>query len=763
MALLRTHAQDEPPKDLGPPAPGKRWFKTRRVENGFEVDAWVQIDDIEGLAWPARSELRVLNRDHARLDGPDKVSGKARYAADVRLEGMLFGRILTSPHGSALVTLDLAPALAIDGVEAAISLLARDVFEGSVRFLGQPVAAVAARTPELADDALRAIVATYRVQPSALSYDAAVRPDAPKVRERGNVSEDRQDGDREKAEAALGRCDFVAEGRFDLPVQHHVCLETHGVTVDYRGGDEATVWASTQGTFTLGEDAARALGLPANAVRVRVENMGGGFGSKFGLGSEGLAACRLAKQAGRPVHLLLARGDEFVMGGNRSGARQTLRGGATSDGRFKALVADVAKLGGTGSGSNAGQPYIYDVEERYLGMVSVRTNTDSSRAMRAPGHPQASFAIESIVDDLAYGIGMDPVEFRKKNLRDEAFHRQLDRAAAEIGWNEHPHRTVPGDARRALAATDEADEKLVGIGFAVARWWGGGGLGCETEVRIERDGSVQVALGTQDLGTGTRTYMAGIVAEVLGLELAGVDVRIGDSRLGKATASGGSTTTGSVSPSVLIAARKAADELAGAVARASGAAPSAVSFSRGEVRVEGGESLSWKRACGLLPSAGLAVTGTWHPDLQGGGVHGANAAKVEVDVATGRVRVLDFVAVHDCGLPLNRLALRSQINGGIIQALSYGLLEERVIDDVLGVALTSNLIDYKIAAAAEIPPMQAIIDDGDERTVPIGMSEAAVIPGHAAIANAIRNACGVRLSSTPFTPDKILDALHGRS
>ena len=736
-----------------PPAqgatPGKKKIKVTRVENGIDFEEEIEVDDVGGLAWPPPEEVELLGGDLKRVDAPLKVTGRARYAHDVRLPGMLWARVLACPLPAAKVELDLEPARAVPGVVAAIAL---EVPGGATRWLGQPVAAVAARTPEAAEDGLRAIRARFDKQPFAVDHAQATAEGAPKITRDGAIGKENQSGDAAAAEKALEGAAVRVEATYVLPVQHHACLETHGVVVDLRG-DEATVYASSQDTSSLPGEAAKALGLPQSKVTAIVEHMGGGFGSKFGLGLEGLAACLLAKETGQPVHLLYTRPAEFLAAGNRSGSVQRMRGGASSDGKLLALVAEVDKLGGIARGSFPdSRPYVYAFAAHSIRSRPVHTNTDGSRAMRAPGHPQASFGIESLVDELAYALGRDPLEVRIANLADPVYERQLRRVAREIGWDAHPNKTAPAEL---------ADGYGVGIGFAVATWGGGGRPGNEVTVTIEPDGSVVALSGSQDLGTGTRTYLAAIVAEELGLPLEAVAARLGDSRLGSATGSGGSTTTASLAPAVLDAARNARLALAARVGPELGIAPEKLRFAGGRVSDSGdpSRSFAWKQACAALGRERVTARGSFQDALASSGVHGAQAAKVRVDTLTGRVEVLEMVGLHDCGMPLNQLALRSQIQGGMVQALSYGLLEERVIDPVLGLALNANLEDYKIAGSLEIPKMRAIVDDGDQRRAVIGMSEAAIIPGHSAIANAVYNACGARVRSLPLTADKVLAAL----
>jgi xanthine dehydrogenase YagR molybdenum-binding subunit len=476
--------------------------------------------------------------------------------------------------------------------------------------------------------------------------------------------------------------------------------------------------------------------------------MGGGFGSKFGIGTEGMLACRLAKQTNAPVKLMLTRYDEFVMSGNRSGSWQKFKAGVKKDGKLVALHAQQYRLGGLGPGSLQGQPYIYRNGESYRELYALHTNEDSSIAMRAPGHPQASFAMESLMDELAYKIKMDPVAFRKMNLKDEAYHRQLDRAAKEIGWS-----------RRNPVAGGNPGPLKRGMGCAVGTWGGGGNDQCKVDVAVARDGSVVVSVGAQDLGTGVRTYTRAIVAEELGLQMLDVKEEIGNSKLGSSTASGGSVTSASLAPSVKDAAYKARILVAEKIAPLLGnPKPEEIIFANRAVSANN-KTLNWQQACAALPAAGITSHGTWRSELQARGVHGVCFAEVEVDVETGFVRPIKMVHVQDGGLPLNRLTMESQINGGMIQALGMALYEGRVIDAHLGMQLNPGLGDYKIPGSLEMPELLPLIDDDDKREVVIGIAEPAVIPALGAVVNAVFNASGARVRELPITPDKILMSL----
>ena len=379
--------------------------------------------------------------------------------------------------------------------------------------------------------------------------------------------------------------------------------------------------------------------------------------------------------------------------------------------------------------------------------------------MRGPGHPQTSFAMESIVDDLAAKIDMDPIEFRKKNMGDPFYHRQLDTAAKELGWDRRPRTPGGGTAYGPYKSLKR------GMGCGCATWGGGGHPECQVDVFIKQDGSTAVQVGTQDLGTGSRTYTAGIVAEELGLPVSAIETRIGNSKYGQANASGGSTTTASLAPAVKVAALNAKTQLLASVAPMLGVKPEELTARDGKISVTADpkKALTFKQACATLGSAGISARGEWSNALAGNGVHGVQMAEVEVDIDTGHVRVLKMVGVQDCGLALNRRAVQSQLNGGMIQGLGYALLEEHWVDPATGCMLNTTMDEYKLPGTFEIPEMVALIDDGDTRNVVIGMAEPAAIPGASAIANAVFNACGARITSLPITPDKVLTALAAKT
>ena len=735
------------------PTHKKKRVKVVKVVNGIDHEEEIEVDD-NGGDWGPREAHTLLNTKLRRVDGPAKATGKAKYAYDERPPGLLYGAVLRAPYACAKVTkIDGTKASTLPGVKAVITFGEKDL-----RYQGDPVAVVAATSPELAQDAIRAIAVTYKAQPFVVTRQQALKPDAAEVFAgggRGNLRGGGRNGDPAEREAAFKSADVTVEYEFEIGMQHHACLETHGTTVDYSGGDSATVWTSTQNAHGIAGDAAGPLGLPQDAVTGICEYMGGGFGSKFSIDMPGDWACQLSKKVKAPVKFMLTRTDEFLMMGHRPGSYQKVKAGATKDGKLVALSATQYAMAGIGRGGVAGLPYIYHVPKVFREGADLHTNQDGGRAMRGPGHPAASFAMEAVMDDLAYAIGMDAIEFRKKNTGDMTYHRQMDAGAKAIGWENRPK--TPGGGP--LYGPFKSLKK--GYGLGLATWGGGGGGQCKVDVFIKPDGSIAVQVGTQDLGTGSRTYTGAIVAEEFGLPLDAVETRIGSTKYGDANGSGGSTTTASLAPSVKDAAFKARTAFVEKVAPALSVKPDDLILKDGKISVSGrpDQSLTWKQACATLGAAGITARGEWNPSLAGGGVHGAQFAEVEVDLETGKVRVLKMAGVHDCGLPMNRAGVESQINGGMIQGLGYALLEKHVVDPQTGLMLNASLEDYKLPGCLEMPELIPLIDDGDTRNVVIGMAEPGAIPGASAIANAVYNACGVRVTSLPITPDKILDGL----
>jgi xanthine dehydrogenase YagR molybdenum-binding subunit len=751
---------------------------TDKIRVGFNDD--FQVKEIvvapgDPVPWDPSRKYSVLGTRVPRLDGKAKTTGEAKYSIDMRLPGMLYARILRCPLAAATVTsVDLTAARKMPGVRAVLALAEPGE---KTRFAGQEIAAVAAATPEQAGDALAAIRVAYTPRPFVVGLDAARKADAPPVFE-GKAETKTSAGDVESGgkglarhgnvvgprstvkgdvEEGFRRAAAVVEATYVTQVQTHSALETHGLVASWEG-DELTVWASTQGIFDMRDELAETLRIPVSKVRVITEYMGGGFGAKFGPRIEGVAAARMAKEAGAPVKLFLDRKEEQLATGNRPSSVQTIKAGATKDGKLSALQLTVYGNGGTNGGTGTSGPVknVYACDNLKVDEYDVFTNSGPSTAMRAPGHPQGAFALEATMDELARAIGMDPLEFRLRNDPSAVRREEFRIGAEKIGW-------AGRDTRR--TTRDPWIRRGVGVGAAV--WYNTGGTGPRATVTIHRDGSAEVDHGVQDLGTGSRTMVAIVAAEELGLPLDKVSVSIGDSRMPYASDSGGSTTTPSSAPTIRRAAYQARLAFAKAIAHEWKVPAESVTVDGGAVRAPGDpkHDLSWAEACKLLPSQGVSATADRadnHGDAWKRFTTGAQFAEVEVDTATGKVRVERVVAVHDCGVPINPLATESQIQGGVIQGLSYALFEDRVLDRPTGRMVNPNVESYKIAGSLDVPEIDVTLVsvwDGVNNTNSVGIGEPATVATAAAIANAVSHAVGARIRQLPITPEVVLAAV----
>ncbi len=700
------------------------------------------------FAWP--KERRILSTRVNRVDGPLKVSGRAKYSYDIKRPGLLFGRILRSPHPHARITsIDLAPALAMKGVKAAVTIAKPG---GKVMYVGDEVAAVAAATEDQARDAARAIRVEYEVLPFLATVEQAMRPEAPTVFDGGNVkaSQTEEEG---SITAGFAAAAHVIEQTYSTQVQTHVSLETHGCTCEW-DGDKLTAWVSTQAVHGTREGFATSLGIPQANVRVITEHMGGGFGSKFGPDVQGIACARLAKDAKAPVQLMLDRREEHLASGNRPSAHARIKAGVSADGMLTAFEAETWGTGGAGASSGFPLPYIYTFPNRKRVHKDVYINAGQQRAMRAPGHPQGCFITEMLMDELADRVKMDPIEFRIRNLPPQApnamWREYFKVGASKFGWDKR-HATgdqTPGPVKR-------------GMGCAANRW-GGGGRGTQAQCEILPDGGVVVRCGTQDLGVGTRTLIAIIAAETLGLQVKDIKVELGDSNYPFSGGSGGSTTAPAVSPAIRVTVSKALQELATRVAPAIGVAADQITASNGRVHAKGtpGKGLSWADACKRLQTTPVSVNAGWEPGLSASGSSGVQFAEVSVDIETGIAKVDRILCVQDCGLIVNQLATESQCIGGMVMGVGYALYEDRILDRNTATMVNPNMEWYLVPGMSDIPKIDIMLMNQPERGV-IGIGEPPTISTAAAIANAVANAIGVRVRSIPLTPQKVLTALEG--
>jgi xanthine dehydrogenase YagR molybdenum-binding subunit len=701
--------------------------------------------------WPA--QRTVLGTPVKRLDAPDKVTGRAKYTFDIARPGMLYGRIVRSPHPRARIkAIDLTAARSAPGVKAALAW--RDPANpqrNTVMFQGDEVAAVAADTEERAFDAARLIKVEYEVLPHVILVDQALAGNAPEVFPDGNVL---QGAAQETGDLAAGfkEAAHVVEETYATHVITHVCLESHGGVCEW-DGENLTAWVSTQGVSASREGLASGLGIPQANVRVITHHMGGGFGSKLGGDAVVLICARLAKEAGLPVKLMLDRKEEHLATGNRPSATAKIKAGVSADGMLTALDAETWGTGGAGARAGFPLPYIYQFPNRRRTHKDVYINTGQQRPMRAPGHPQGSFITEVLLDELADRVKMDPVEFRIKNLPPEAPNAMwgpyLRRGADEFGWSKrHP----TGDPTPGPIKT--------GMGVAINTWGGGGRGPSQARCEISSDGVVVVRVGTQDLGTGTRTMIAVVAAETLGLPATAIRPEIGDTMFPISGGSGGSTTAAAVSPAVRIAAVNALEALRERIAPVLGVEPGTIVAAGGRLHVRDnpGKGMSWAEACKHLATQPISVEGNWQPGLSSVTTSGVQFAEVTVDIETGIVKVTRVLAIQDCGLVVSRLTAESQVYGGVIGSLNFALYEDRILDRNTGQMVNPNMEWYLLAGMSDIPKIDVRLIDQPERGV-IGIGEPPTVSTAAAITTAVRNAIGVTVRSLPLTPAKILDTL----
>jgi xanthine dehydrogenase YagR molybdenum-binding subunit len=739
----------------------------------------VDVPDDTAAPWDAQAALVVVGKPHPRLDGRAKATGQALYTTDVRLPGMLFGEIVRSPHPCArVVAIDTSKAAAMQGVRAVYAVAQAGE---RVRYEGQEIVGVAADSPALARAAARAVRVDYEVAAHVVELEAAMLPDAPlvygtadetpgkgKLPVKGNLRGPATGGKRfagaGDAEAALKDCAHTIDQTYVTSVQTHSCLEPHCAVVAFAADGSVDVWTSTQSIASVVSDVAEVFDLPAAQVRVHCEALGGGFGSKFGAGTHTLVAAHLAKKAGRGVRIVLDRRAEHLVGGNRPSSKQRVRLGCGADGKLQAIAVQAwGSAGvGTGAGSAACFHTIYACENRKTEEYDVFTNTGAAAAFRAPGHPQGVFALESAMDELASALGIDPLELRLRNDPHPVRQGQWRLAAERFGW-----------ARR-RAQREARGEWRLGVGCAASVWYDIVELGVGAQVEIHRDGSVVLLSGVQDIGGGIRTVIAQVVAEVLGLSPSVIDTRIGHSTYPLGPGSGGSKTTASLTPAVHKAAERAARKIA-ALAPELGP-PESIGFADGMLfSADRAQKLPYKVVCARMREEKRTGHGEREANLTGiqgakseplqklaSLIAGVQMAQVAVHIHTGVVKVEHVFAVQDCGRVMNPLQAKSQLNGGIIQGLSYALYEERILDPRTGRMLNANLDAYRVPFTSDVPTIETELQSvftGLSSTGAMGLGEPSTVPTSAAVANAVAHALGVRVRALPITPERVLAAL----
>ena len=729
-----------------------------------------------------------LGRPTPRVDGLAKVTGTARYVADQTIPGMISGRLVHSTRSHArILGIDTAAARALPGVHAVITgedvgqylygrrmkdmpVLAR----GVVRYSGERLAAVAAETEEIARHAADLIDVTYEDLPAVLDVTGALEPDAPLLHPDFNtypgvrpLSEPSNAyqwtvNDRGDLDAGFAEADIIVEGEYETQRHHQAYLEPHASVVSIEGG-RAYVWTNTKVPQNIRDDLAATVGIPRDDIVLHHSHIGGDFGGK-GTPLDLPVCYFLARAAGRPVRMVADYIEEFLAGSPRHATRTRLRTGVMRDGSIRAhhvqffvnsgAYAAYKPAGVIGGAPRAAGPY--RIPNTRIESIHVYTNTVPGGHMRAPGSPQAVFALESHLDEIARRLGIDPLDFRMRNLIEDG---------EETAWGQRfEHVRVKETLAAAVDAAGygEARAPFVGRGIAIGDHGSGGGIG-NAEVALEPGGGVVLGTAIFDQGSGTHTTLQQVVAEELRtplhrirLEVWDTDGTVDDSGIGGSRATRVNTTV------AYQAAQDARRRLVRLAAERLGEPEAAITLDGDEIRVEGREqALRWPE---LLAEWEERVVGrAYLEDTEPVRVTGfvAQIAEVEVDPETGEVRVLGLTTAHDVGRVLNPVGHQGQINGGVVQGLGYALMEELTVED--GRVATLSFGDYKIPTSLDIPELRTVLLESGAGVGPYaikGIGETPNVPVAAAIANAVADAAGVRIADLPLTSEKVYRALR---
>lgn len=748
-----------------------------------------------------QTEYAVVGATVPRLGLADKLCGQADYTADLKRPGMLYGRVLRSPHAHArIVHIDSAEALRLPGVHAVLTY--RDVpqvrldpdllpLDPIVRFVGDEVAVVAAESEALAEDALRLIQVQYEVLPAVFGAEEALRPGAPAVHPGGNLVGGKHllvaRGD---VTQGFAEADRIFEGTFHTQIHAPVGMETRAALAEW-DGDHLTVWKTSRAVHASDRKTlARVLRLPEEQVRVICTHMGGGFGNKDE-GRLAVLVALLARQAGRPVRLEYSRVEEFIAGRNRQSSVNHLRIGVRQDGTPTAIDLRSTMNAGSyvASGLNVtrrtgqGALYLYTCPHARFEGATAYTNRPAGGSFRGLGAPLGHFALEVLIDQIAAALGIDPLDYRLRFhvtssgqpgqrmtppgqiLPDEpveggvpfssnGLHECLMAGAERIGWRQRrqPNGTATGPLRR-------------GLGLAMGIYKGGIGREAEAEVRLTPAGRVAVHIGNVDVGQGSTTLLAQIAAETLQVPIGLVDMVMADTaRTPPAHITAGSSTTITSGAAVQLAAEDARRHLldrAAAVMQTS------------TVHLEGGQLVSAadprQRRDFAAVVAGMPADLVGTAQVTSGSrdylinAFAAHFAEVEVDIHSGRIRVLRYVAAHDSGRIIHPRMAENQVSGGVLQFLGIALREELYLDTRSGVTLNPSFLEHKSTSIVDFPPIEVLFPATPDPLGPYGakaLGEPPVVPVMAAVANAVANATGVWLHTAPFTPQRVLQAIR---
>jgi xanthine dehydrogenase YagR molybdenum-binding subunit len=723
-------------------------------------------------SWPKYGEASLLGTDMDRVDGLAKSTGAALYSYDEGGKDVLIANALGCPHAHCTVkSIDVSEAKKVPGVRS-VHLMKEPGNE--IRWQGDLIAAVAAETEGAAAEGVAAIKVEYEMLDVFVDdEDLAGAEAAGRMKKGGEnteLEEEPGDDDDEdefndaEIDRLLKASAATVEGYYGIHAITHMCLEPHGSTCEW-DGDKLTAHLSTQNVSGTGGQMASALKITSDDVTVHCDYIGGGFGSKFSPDNWAIAAAQISRETGRPVKLMLPRDIELKVAGNRPSGFIEVRIGADKDG---VVTVWDSKHWGTGGPSGGGVtpqqiPYVFTPPNHRSRQFSIQSNTAPQRAWRAPNHPQACAMSQTAYDDIAAKLGLDSYDVFMRNLptasngKADVYADQMKTGAKLIDWKSKWHPHGKGDKQGSVVG---------GLGMALHQW-GGGANFSNCNLKIHPDGGVETFLASQDLGTGTRTVVAAVVAETFGLPVGAVKVNLGNSKYPASGPSGGSTTVGGVSESNRRASQDALAEIFAKAAPKLEAKPEELEAKEGRIQVRGDSNrgMSWKQACALLGMKPLEVQGRFNrgkSTLSDSGVAGVQMVEVAVDTETGIVKVKKFVAVQDMGLVVSAKTARSQMYGAAIMGIAYALFEERIMDDKTGAFLNCELGDYKLPRLGDIGDIviELYQPESEYSRGVIGLGEPPVISPGAAISNAVCNALGVRVPVLPLTPQRVIEALE---
>lgn len=752
-------------------------------------DGWLE-------PWGSADTLQIVGKSMPKRSGFEKVTGRARYAFDVQLPGMLYAVIVrcTESRGR-VISIDTRKAAKIPGVRFILTpdsfpklpgyyrpdnaklerfVRGRPAISDQIRFVGEEIAAVAADTEIAAEEAARAIEVKCEKHPALIEPEDAMQPDAPKVAPEGNIADGGPEiYERGNIQQGEAEADFVIEQRYSTEVQHHNTLEPHGCVASWQN-DGLVVWDSNQGVHLVSDGLSQVFGLPINRIRVLNEHTGGGFGSKNGMKPYHVIAAVLSQKTGRPVRLFMNRQDEFIASHHRSKTRQLIRGGVKKDGTLTFIYRKIIGQAGPDSwmawpaAGAEGSTHLYKCPSMKVEMYKVLTNTQNPIECRGPTAAADLFCFEQFIDELADRVGMDPLAFRLKNYAEidpvqqrpftsKGLKACYERGAEAFGWKWRPPGTVgEGSKRRGIG--------MGSLGFHVYK-----GEKSQAMVILHDEGTAQVVVGISEVGVGADTIFAQIAAEELGMEVEHVTVSYGDSQNTpySINSSYGSRTTFLCGPAVRAAAFEAKRQLLALAAKKLEVAPEALAIKGEQIFVQGqpARGIRLQEITKTMGRELIIGVGKRHPDVENlaTAIFGAHFAEVEVDTDTGQVQVLRAVCAHDSGRFINPLLAESQIQGGFIQGMGMALYEERIMDSRVGMMLNNSMHWYLIPTILDAPtplvPVEVETIDQSNSINVKGLGEPPLVAAGAPIANAIYNAIGVRIREYPITPNKILAAL----